>query len=120
MNYPVCSPGRFLVRLEQIVIPEIPIFIKLTAESSGSQWRCRGEMRPLCWAVQGAWSLRTSLRPLDFIVIVYISLLMFDYYPARVCTSGVKRLLLSVCLSVCPSKVLKYLSNRSLRGIGTS
>ncbi len=33
--------------------------------------RCRGEMRLLCWAVQGAWSLRTSLRPLDFIVIVY-------------------------------------------------
>ncbi len=42
-------------------------------------------------------------------------------YPARVCASGVKRLLLSVCqsvhLSVCPSIILKYLSNTSLRGI---
>ncbi len=40
-----------------------------------------------------------------------------SYYPARVCASGVKRLLLSVRLSVCPSVILKYLSKWSVRSV---
>ncbi len=53
-----------------------------------------------------------------------LSFAQYSEYPARICASGVRQLHLwqsvSQSVSHCPSIILKYLSNRSLRCIGTS
>ncbi len=56
----------------QLVSAEHNYFTNLIQRLSVAVQRGNAASVLHAWAVQGAWSPRTSLRPFDFIVIVYI------------------------------------------------